>query len=136
MNVVLQDRVSGKEYRILNSHIPGDPNLPGRYEFADYVYRQDRTSVTTIALGDMNFNRDEMADAFQRAAMSSGEKNGFINTSSYWTNVGPNFQAGELFHRKTIDHIFIDNPTAIGLSPDDVLSGLQEMIDLLANSAK
>lgn len=114
----------GKDLHIINAHIPGDPNKPGREEFADYVYRQHREGSTTVALGDNNFERHEMRDAYQKAGFSD-----FNLHSPYQTNIDPVDKRS-----KGIDHFFaIGNDNSSDLKPDQVLIGgnLQETIDLL-----
>lgn len=110
--------------RVINSHIPGDFDKPGRIEFANYVHSQHREGTTTIALGDNNFERGEMIEAYQKAGFSD-----FRLHSPYKTNIDP-----ETKESKSIDHIFIKGVDhSRDLKPEEVLPrrNLQAMIDLL-----
>lgn len=115
----------GEKIRIINAHIPGAFDLPGREEFARYVYDQHQPGCVTLALGDNNFEREEMRDAFEKA--------GFVEFSlhSNWkTNIDPQTKES-----KAIDHIFIvGEHTSRDLSPEEVIDAryhLQETVDLL-----
>ena len=67
----------GPNLRVVNTHIPGDPALPAREEFAKYVRRTHSDNQTTVALGDNNFERHEMISAYK--------KNGFFKVQSAFT---------------------------------------------------
>lgn len=119
---------SGQDVRIINAHIPGNPLAPGRDEFAAYVHEQHKAGATTIALGDNNFERDEMIKAYQGAGFEE-----FSIHSPWKTNIDPVTKES-----KGIDHIFIaGNASSRDLSVDEVLPGhnLQETIDLLNEKA-
>ena len=114
----------GRDLRIINAHIPGDPNKPGREEFAQYVQRQHKEGSITVALGDNNFERDEMIETYRKAGFSD-----FSLHSPWKTNIDP-----ETKQSKGIDHLFIlGDDHSRDLKPDEVLVGgnLQETIDLL-----
>lgn len=114
----------GREFRIINSHIPGDPAKPHREEFARYVHKQHREGSFTIALGDKNFERDEMIDAYRKAGFEE-----FSLHSPWKTNIDP-----MTVESKGIDHLFvIGNGHSRDLKPEEVLAGhnLRETIDLL-----
>jgi len=114
----------GQNMRIINSHIPGDPTKPGREEFARYVQQQHQEGSITIALGDNNFERHEMLDAYRKAGFTD-----FSLHSPWKTNIDPYTKES-----KTIDHFFvIGNENSRDLKPDEVLVGgnLPETIDLL-----
>lgn len=117
----------GLDIRIVNAHIPGDPHKPGRVEFARYVHKQHTNDSITIALGDNNFEREEMLNAYQEAGFSE-----FSLHSPWKTNIDPDSKES-----KAIDHFFvIGDHESRDLRPSEVLVGenLQESIDLL-NSA-
>lgn len=114
----------GKDICLINAHIPGDPSLPAREEFAKYVHDLHRQGQVTIALGDNNFERSEMADAYRKAGFSE-----FSLHSPWHTNVDPYTKDS-----KAIDHLFvIGSEYSRDLTPDEVIQGanLQETIDLL-----
>lgn len=114
----------GKDLRIINAHIPGDPNLPCREEYARYVHQQHKDNATTIGLGDNNFERHEMIDAFKKAGFSD-----FSLHSPWKTNIDPPTKES-----KAIDHIFkIGKGISRDLKPEEVLAGgnLKETIGLL-----
>src|SRR3990167_9068844 len=58
---------NGQKVRLINAHLPGDPTKPNRFEFAAYLANTFDPTLTTIAMGDMNFNELEMADAMDQA---------------------------------------------------------------------
>lgn len=112
-----------QNFRIINAHIPGDPTLPVREEFAKYVHDNHRDGQVTVALGDNNFERDEMILAYERMGFSD-----FSLHSPWKTNIDPYGK-----HSKAIDHLFVaGNTVSRDLTPDEVLQkGLRETITLL-----
>lgn len=124
MDYLFAHKKTGKKYRIINAHVPGDPNLPGRYEMATYVGAHKKEDRATILLGDMNFNPVQMEDAFARADLHS-----FHHLVNYYTIVGTDLRA------KALDHIFVDFGSVGGEyalnTPEEVLVGLQETVALL-----
>jgi hypothetical protein len=115
---------SGRNLRVINAHIPGDPNLPVREEFAKYVHDTHREDQVTVALGDNNFERDEMILAYERMGFSE-----FSLHSPWKTNIDPYGK-----HSKAIDHLFVaGGDFSRDLTPDEVLQNgnLRETIALL-----
>ena len=93
------------------------------------MHKQHREGSITIALGDNNFERDEMIDAYRKAGFSD-----FSLHSPWKTNISPDTKES-----KGIDHFFVvGDDTSRDLRSDEVLIGgnLQETINLLnrANS--
>jgi len=112
----------GQNFRILNAHIPGDPNKPGREEFGRYVFGQHREGAITVGLGDNNFERHEMIDAYRKAGFSE-----FSLHSPWQTNIDPYTKES-----KGIDHFFIaGDHSSRDLQADEVLQNLGETIGLL-----
>ncbi len=115
---------NSRDLRIINAHIPGDPILPVREEFAKYVHDTHSNNQITIALGDNNFERDEMIRAYESV--------GFLEYSLHtpWkTNIDPYGR-----YSKAIDHIFVaGGDFSRDLTPEEVLQNgnLQETLDLL-----
>lgn len=121
MDVAFKNNLTNKKYQVINAHVPGDPNLPGRYEFVNYVVTHSKKDTVNIALGDINFDQYEMQEAFDRV----NKQHTFINHVHYDTNVGLDL------HTKQIDHIFVQNAeSALSRSPNEVLLGLQKTVDL------
>lgn len=123
-NRPLQDTLFTNDLRIINGHIPGDPTKPGREEFAKYVFDHHRNGTVTVALGDNNFERNEMIEAYRKAGFTD-----FSLHSPWQTNIDPYSKES-----KGIDHLFvIGSEDSRDLSPDEVLTNgnLQETIDLL-----
>lgn len=121
MDVTFKNNLTGKKYQVINSHVPGDPALPGRYEFVNYVVTHSKKDTVNIALGDINFDQYEMQEAFDRV----NKQHSFINHVHYDTNVGLDL------HSKQIDHIFVQNAdSALSRNPNEVLLGLQKTVDL------
>ena len=123
-NVYLS-HLQGEDFRIINAHIPGDPTKPGREEFARYVCAQHKPGSLTLGLGDNNFEREEMLEAYQKAGLTE-----FSFHSPWKTNVGL-----APFESKGIDHIAIlGEHTSRDLSVPEIWvesHQLQETIDLL-----
>jgi hypothetical protein len=114
----------GRDLRVVNAHIPGDPTLPVREEFAKYIHDSHRDSQVTVALGDNNFERDEMILAYERMGFSE-----FSLHSPWKTNIDPYGK-----YSKAIDHLFVAGSNfSRDLKPDEVLQNgnLKETIALL-----
>lgn len=117
---------NGEQIRLLNVHLPGDPKKPGRFEFAAYLSRTFDPSLTTIVMGDMNFNEEEMADAMEKAFEKGSP---FSLHSPYPTNISP-----YAFNSKAIDHFIVYSPNGspVALStPEEIMPGLSAIVDLL-----
>ncbi|CCB88664.1 HD domain-containing protein [Simkania negevensis] len=113
----------GKLYRIVNGHLPGNPDLPGKEEFAAYINLMDDNIV--VAMGDMNFTREEM----QKAFLTQGRENvPFSLISSYPTNVSLSLKS------KTIDHIYVKGSFEWQMRyPEEVFEGLTPTVNLLTH---
>ena len=127
MNIALQK--GEKKYRIINAHVPGSPDLPGRQDFADYVTNQASDDFVTIGLGDTNFQESELDEAFNQAAKNHGIPNQFVRISPYPTNIHP-----YAHFSKAIDHFLISNNAKIieARSANQVLPELQSLVNLLS----
>lgn len=130
-DITLRSKKTGRNLHVINTHIPGDPNLPGREEFAEYVTMQTKRfpNEIMVALGDHNFDRQEMIAAYRKAGLEVGKDYTFW--SPWNTNIDP-------YSRKTkvIDHVFIKGAkTSRALAPNEIMSpqyGLNEVVDLLS----
>jgi len=119
---------NGQVLRLINTHLPGDPQAPARYELAEYLKSTFDPAMTTIAMGDMNFNELEMADAMEKAF----DKNSpFSIHSPYCTNISPN-----VFNSKAIDHFLVYSPDgSVKLnSPDQIMQELDPIVSLLQST--
>ncbi len=117
---------NGENFKLFNVHLPGDPTKPGRFEFAQYIKDTFDSNCTTVAMGDMNFNELEMADAMRQAFPDNSP---FSIYSPYCTNISP-----YVFNSKAIDHFIISTPnqSLVTLnSPDQVMTKLEEVVSLL-----
>ena len=124
-DVTLRRKNSDETFRLVNVHIPGDPSKPARFEFTQYLAKTFDPNLTAIAMGDMNFNELEMADAIQQDFPNSTQP--FSIYSPYCTNVSP-----YTFYSKAIDHFIIHSATKpILLSPNQVMIGLSPIANLL-----
>ncbi|MBS0653638.1 MAG: hypothetical protein JSR39_08985 [Verrucomicrobia bacterium] len=127
MDIMLVKKDSNEKFRFINAHVPGDPNLPGRFEMADYAVRTQQDDMVTVVLGDMNFDDMEMLEAFNRAY--AGRENQFHNFAGYYSNIGIDKYA------KCIDHLFVhfgsSKKTAEAEQPEDVLPELPQVVALL-----
>jgi len=120
---------NGQEMRLVNGHLPGDPTKPGRLEFAQYLQRTFDPQITTLAMGDMNFNELEMAEAMNQAFQG---RSPFSMHSPYPTNISP-FE----FRSKAIDHFFVYSPNGSSATlhePNQLMDGLDATLHLLTQS--
>lgn len=107
-------RKDGQDLRIINAHIPGNPAKPARYEFANYVHQATKDDTLTVAIGDYNFERYQMIDAYRQAGFTD-----FSLHSPYKTNIDPTTKES-----KAIDHIAIfGGAPSRDLTPNEILSG-------------
>lgn len=112
--------------RIINAHLPGDPTKPAPDEFADYLANTFNPKVSTVVMGDMNFNEQEMGNGLIRAF---GEHLPFSIHSPYCTNVSP-----YVFKSKAIDHFLIYQSAEQSVElnhPAEILPNLERIVQLL-----
>lgn len=127
-DLLLRRLENGEQLRLVNVHLPGDPTKPGRFEFAEYLAKTFDPTITTIAMGDMNFDELEMKDAANQAFQNNSP---FALYSPYCTNISP-----FVFNSKAIDHFLIYSPnqSPVSLSaPDQVIPNLALTANLLQN---
>jgi hypothetical protein len=120
---------NGQPLRLVNAHLPGDPAKPGRFEFARYLADTFDPNLTTIAMGDMNFNELEIADAMKEAFLN---RSPFSLYSPYCTNISPHALTS-----KAIDHFLVYSPNQSPVSlnaPNQIMPGLDSMVSLLHGS--
>ena len=125
-DISIRRRDNEQPLRLINAHLPGDPTQPGRFEFARYLARTFDPELTTIAMGDMNFDELEMEDAMKQAFPNNSS---FSLYSPYCTNISP-----DVFKSKAIDHFLVYSPekSPVALnSPDEIMPGLNPIISLM-----
>jgi endonuclease/exonuclease/phosphatase family metal-dependent hydrolase len=121
--VVLQRLDTQEDLRIVNAHLPGDPNGPARKEFAHYL-NASNDSRKVIAMGDMNFNEFEMSEAF-------GPNSPLNLYTPYCTNISVN-TANEPYTSKAIDHFFVSKDMNVKLlDAEETMLGLEATYELL-----
>lgn len=128
-DITLRRLDNGQLLRLVNAHLPGDPTKPARFEFAQYLAKTFDPALTTLAMGDMNFNELEMADAMARAFRNNSP---FSLYSPYCTNVSP-----DVFNSKAIDHFLVYSPSESSVelnAPDQIMPGLASVAALLQGS--
>ncbi len=138
MSLSFKERETGQNYQIVNAHIPGDPNAPGRYEFARYVLSQSKKEGISIGLGDLNFTEVEMQEAFAREARNAGKEDiPFIDLAGHYnTNVSP-YTNNPPLSGKRIDGIWVGGlPRHLlercrPMSPGEILRDLPSTVDLI-----
>ncbi len=116
----------GELLRLVNVHLPGSPAKPGRFEFAKHLADTFDPALTTVAMGDMNFNELEMSDAMAQAFQNHSP---FFLYSPYCTNISP-----YLLKSKAIDHFLVYSPEKAPVflnTPDQIAPGLAPMVELL-----
>jgi endonuclease/exonuclease/phosphatase family metal-dependent hydrolase len=130
MDSMFQEIATGQKFQVVNVHIPGDPEKPGREEFAKYLLSYAKKDAVTIGLGDMNFREHEMQQAFDNMASKLHTAQTFSNIPTYNTNISP-----YTFEGKSIDHIWVDTKrfqlALEQMAADQVLFGLQATVDLI-----
>jgi hypothetical protein len=128
-DITLRRLDNGQPLRLVNVHLPGDPTKPGRFEFGQYLAKTFDPTLTTLAMGDMNFDELEMADAIKQAFQNSSP---FSVNSPYCTNISPS-----VFNSKAIDHFLVYSPSSSSFelsTPDQIMPGLAAVVELLQGS--
>jgi hypothetical protein len=101
----------GEKFTVINPHIPGEPTLPARKEFATFVKAMHQPGTVTVALGDYNFERHEMLEAFEEAGVDK-----LVLHSPWPTNIDPGTK-----NSKCIDHIAVlGNALSRPLTPQEI----------------
>lgn len=129
--ITLREKASNKEFRFLQSHIPGGPvhSIQGCAKFSEEALRQFDPSVTMVLMGDMNQSPKVIQEALEKAAQLNHRDQPF----TYLLITHPSHINTKL-EASWIDNFFIYNPdTAIQASdlPEEVLSGLAAIVQLL-----
>lgn len=125
-DITLRRLENGQLLRFVNLHLPGDPTKPTRFEFAQYLANTFDPDLTTLAMGDMNFNELEMSDAMTQAFVDNSP---FDLYSPYCTNISP-----YVFTSKAIDHFLVYSPNqspVILSAPEEIIPGLDSIAALL-----
>ena len=94
-------------------------------EFAKFVYNNHEAGEIAVALGDMNFERNEMIEAYSKVGFQD-----FFLFSPWHTNVDPYTKKS-----KGIDHLFVKGEVEVrNLTPNEIFPDgylLDEIIGLL-----
>jgi endonuclease/exonuclease/phosphatase family metal-dependent hydrolase len=125
-NVTMRYLPDQQHWRLVNAHVDGDPTKPSHIQFAQYLADTFDPTLPTFAMGDMNFNELEMADALKQAFPNDAP---FSLHSPYCTNISP-----RVFQSKAIDHFLIYSPENVPISlsrPNEILPGLDATASLL-----
>lgn len=112
----------GKTYHVINAHIPGKRDLPARKEFAVYVKKISQPQAVTVALGDSNFLRQDMVEAYRAAGFTQ------FKLHSPWNTIVADNKSS-----KCIDHIFVYNAPSRNLTSDEITpeGNLEQTVRLL-----
>ena len=125
---MLENYETGNRLRLVNAHVPGDPNGPARFELCQYLRKSHLSELITVALGDMNFNELEMVDAMEKTGTN------FTIISPYCTNISTR-SSETPFVSKAIDHFIIlgnlGERVSVIKDPEAAMQGLQKTYDLL-----
>ncbi|MBX9924573.1 MAG: hypothetical protein K2Y01_10725 [Rhabdochlamydiaceae bacterium] len=139
-NIYVRRLSDDKILRLINIHMPGNPSLPSRFEFAKYLQESFTPEDSIIVMGDMNFNEIEMSEALEWAfkgeiEMSEALEKEFKGDSPfslyapYCTNISPG-----ILKSKAIDHFLVypSNEDTVQVNgPNEVLPDLQTHVSLL-----
>ena len=124
--LMLLRKSNNEKLRLVNAHLPGDPTKPGRFEFAQYLADTADDQIATIAMGDMNFNELEMAEALRQAFPNARPS----LYSPYCTNISP-----YTFVSKVIDHFIVASSSQVEIhTPEQVMIGLSSTTALLSGA--
>ncbi|CAE7470671.1 NLRC3 [Symbiodinium natans] len=118
------------QFRVITTHLPGRPNGPARREFCDCLaglVKEDCCSVPTLLAGDLNFPEEAIGPLLRRTGQLTEVHFAAI---PYPTNI-----CDASWLPKRIDNIASLSPAGLlevrALEADEVLSGLQRVVDLL-----
>lgn len=154
-DLVLKAKDKSKEFRVINTHLPGDPTAPSLQQLAEYLKKTFQKDYETFVMGDTNFNEVEVDFALHKAFsdgeikaddLYEGNYSYFRRHSpSYATNMAPdvprvNKQGGTgKYLTKKIDHILHYDPRRIWpnlmLEPEDVMKDLTSTVALLSEDS-
>lgn len=131
--ITLYDKVLGKAFRFIQSHIPGGPNSPeGCAKFAAEVFRQFDPAITTVLMGDMNQSPLVILKALETGARDAKlEVQPFHYLPvAYPTHMNTHKQAS------WIDLFFIYHPEALAQvhssdNPEELFMALKHVVDYL-----
>lgn len=129
--ITVTRKANKEKIRLINAHLPGDPQNPGYVAFTQYLAKTFDPTITTIAMGDMNFNEIEIYTGLNQSFRNHSPMGVY---SPYPTNISPYD-----FYSKAIDHFIIYSPihSSVTLNtPDEVMTGLQPTASLLTESAQ
>ncbi|MEM8629003.1 MAG: hypothetical protein AAGF04_02890 [Chlamydiota bacterium] len=142
MHAIFEKRGGDKKrIHVVNAHVPGDPNLPCRDEFADYVKKLPKDDIR-LAGGDLNFERLDMIHAFEKAGLFEERyPEQVFYSPAYHTNIHPRSDSADTFgpgayHSKAIDHMFTSSLFE-PLNPADVIKDrrIENTIEVLRTPA-
>jgi len=125
-DILIQRKDNKELMRLINIHLPGRKDKPGRFEFAQYIARTFDPKRTTLVMGDMNFNEIEMSQALKQAFSN---RSPFSVYSPYCTNIDPDH-----LESKSIDHFFVHSPDGSSVTlnaPEQIMSELAPIVSLL-----
>ena len=125
-DITLRRLPSKETLRLVNAHLPGDPTKPAPFEFTHYLAKTFDGKVTTVSMGDMNFDELKMSEALTQAFLIDPP---FSLYSPYCTNISP-----YVLHSKAIDHILVYSPiqsSVVISDPEEIICGLSSMVALL-----
>ncbi len=125
--ILFQRKDTGEALRVFNVHLPGNPIGPGRFEFTQYLAKVNDPNISSIAMGDMNFNELEMKDAL----LGAFEGAEFQIFSPYCTNISVTGSENPLTS-KAIDHFILNSSKEVKMnSAEEVWIGLDQTYRLL-----
>lgn len=131
--ITLYDKVLGKTFRFIQSHVPGGPNSPeGCAKFAAEAFRQFDPAITIALMGDMNQSPQVILKALEKGASDAKlESQPFRYLPvAYPTHMNTHKQAS------WIDLFFVYNPESPDLShssddPAELFRGLVHTVEYL-----
>lgn len=109
-NIVLKGQKGNHFFRLINTHVPGDPENPAHPQLMNYLVNSD-FSEDVIAIGDLNFNENQVA----RSLAEVDKKNNFkVYSPPYATNISPG-----ILHSKIIDHAIVKSNRSVKVMKAD-----------------
>lgn len=126
----LREKTSNKEFRFLQSHIPGGPHsAEGCAKFAEEALKQYDPNLTIVLMGDMNQSPKNIQDVLEKAARMKGYSRSF----SYLPIEHPSHMNTKL-EASWIDNFFVyscDIPIQSSDVPEEIFNGVVPIVEML-----
>lgn len=110
LTATLESQQSGRVYKIINVHLPGNPEKNAPEEFAEAIKRREDGDQVILAGGDMNFDERRVRVGFDKVFGRDQSQQYQQSASQYNTNITPKTWPEGALTSKCIDHIYFKDP--------------------------